>query len=88
MTRKKREPERFSCSDLWLAAMLHSQRKKLVDVQVNKQGRFSVFFTFQGENISPTVESYCKEEATANVTSLRSSMNHLRDLIFQAKSKH
>lgn len=78
--------ETYSTSDLWLGSLLLAETDaKVMDVQVTRSGRETVFFTFSGENLSRLAQSYCREQALANVCQLRRKMNDLRDLIFQAK---
>ncbi len=78
--------EIYSTSDLWLASLLSAEAKaQVMDVQVTRSGRKTVFFTFSGENLSRLAQSYCQEQALANVCQLRRKMNDLRDLIFQAR---
>lgn len=77
---------RCGTSDLWLAAVLDCETNcKLIDVQYSKKGRKTIFFTFEGEDLTQMAEAYCQDEAIANVTALRASMNKLRDLIFTRK---
>ena len=78
--------ERYSTSDLWLGALLLSETEaELMDVQISRHGRETVFFTFSGEGISRMAQAYCENKALANVTELRKKMNDLRDLVFQAR---
>jgi len=80
--------EWYSTSDLWLGALLLSETEaELIDLQISRNGRETVFFTFSGENLSRMAQSYCSNKALANVTQLRRKMNDLRDLIFQAREK-
>jgi hypothetical protein len=77
-------PERYSTSDLWLAALFLSETNaQLIDVQLMRNGRQTVFFTFCGENLSRLAQAYCQEKALANVTQLREKINDLRDVLFQ-----
>ena len=81
-------PENYSTSDLWLAATFLSEGKAiLVDTQVSRNGRETVFFSFEGECLSKLAQSYCSNEALANVTRLRAKINDLRDVIFRARKR-
>ena len=52
--------ECYSTSDLWLGALLLSESEaQLVDLQLSRSGRETVFFTFSGENLSRIAQSYC-----------------------------
>ncbi len=79
-------PELFSTSDIWLGAyFLSESNAQLADVQVSRNGRETVSFSFQGEELTQLARTYCEEEALANVAQLREKINLLRDLIFQSK---
>ncbi len=79
-------PEIYSTSDLWLGALLLAESDaELVDVQFSRNGRETVTFSFEGEELSRSAKAYCNDQALANVTLLRSKINDLRDLIFQAR---
>ncbi len=78
--------ERYSTSDLWLGALFLSETDaRLVDVQLTRNGRETVFFTFSGKDLSRFAQAYCQDKALANVSKLRSKMNDLRDLIFSRR---
>ena len=80
--------ELYSTSDIWLGALLLCETDaQLDDIQINNNGRETVFFSFRGKDLAPLAKSYCRNEALANVTLLRKKINDLRDLIFQAKRK-
>ena len=80
------QQELYSSSDLWLSALLLAETDaELIDVQVSRNGRLTVNFTFAGENLSRAAHAYCNNKAIANVTQLREQLNRLRDLIFQAR---
>ena len=78
--------EQISIQDIWLGGLyLAESDAKLVDVQVNGNGRKTVIFSFKGDKLSEISRAYCNGEALANVTQLRAEINRLRDLIFQAR---
>lgn len=80
-------PEYYSTSDLWLGALLLAETDaELVDVQFTRNGRETAMFSFQGEGLSQMAKAYCNNEALANVAQLRTRINDLRDLIFQARN--
>lgn len=79
-------PEIYATSDIWLGGMFLAETDaELIDVQVSRNGRETVSFSFRGQNLSQLAKSYCQREALANVAQLREKINVLRDLIFQAK---
>ena len=81
--------ELYSTPDLWLGALLLAESNAvLVDVQISRNGRETVMFSFCGENLSQTARAYCKRQAVANVACLRGKLNELRDHIFQAKQSN
>jgi len=78
--------EIYATSDIWLGAILLAEADaELIDVQLSRNGCETVTFSFQGGDVSRVAKAYGKEEAIANVSRLRREINHLRDLIFQAK---
>ena len=78
--------ETLNTSDLWLGGYILSESDaELKDVQISFEGRESVLFNLQGENLSELVKSYYKQEALANVIELRSKLNFLRDIIFESR---
>jgi len=80
--------ELYSTSDIWLGAyFLTESNAQLKDVQVNRNGREGVSFSFQGEELTQLAKTYCQEQALANVIQLRTKINFLRDIIFQSKKK-
>ncbi len=80
--------ERYMTSDFWLGGTLLCETDaELVDVQINRNGRETVIFSFKGENLSRMARAYCNQEAVANVTQLREKINLLRDYIFQTREQ-
>ena len=80
--------EQLTTQDVWLGSVLLTKSNaKLVDVQVNGNGRKTVIFSFKGDNLSEISRAYCNGEAQANVTRLRIELNRLRDHIFQARQR-
>ena len=80
--------DRYETPDFWLGGLfLTKTDARLVEVQINRNGRTTVTFSFEGENLSQLARAYCNQEAVANVTQLREKINHLRDHIFQARAK-
>ena len=77
---------RHDTSDVWLAGFFQAETDaRLVDVQVNRNGRTSVVFSFEGEDLSKAARAYCNGKAVANVVQLRAKINEFRDIIFQAR---
>ncbi|WP_372370412.1 hypothetical protein [Candidatus Uabimicrobium sp. HlEnr_7] len=78
--------ETLNTSDLWLGGYILSESDaELKDVQVSFEGRESILFNLQGENLSELTKSYYKQEALANVAELRNKLNFLRDIIFESR---
>ena len=78
--------ETLNTSDLWLGGYILSESDaELKDVQISFEGRESILFNLQGENLSELAKSYYKQEALANVIELRSKLNFLRDIIFESR---
>ena len=79
--------EHVAIQDIWLGALyLAESDADLIDVQISKNGRRTIIFTFAGENLSELSRAYCNGEAQANVVRLRAGINRLRDFIFQART--
>ena len=78
--------ETLNTSDLWLGGYILSESDaELKDVQISFEGRESILFNLQGENLNELAKSYYKQEALANVIELRSKLNFLRDIIFESR---
>ena len=78
--------ETLNTSDLWLGGYILSESDaELKDVQISFEGRESILFNLQGENLRELAKSYYKQEALANVIELRSKLNFLRDIIFESR---
>ena len=78
----------YDTQDFWLGSVfLTNANARLINVQVSRNGRETVTFSFAGENLAELVRAYCNGEAQANVTRLRENINLLRDFIFQARQK-
>ena len=81
--------EVYSTNDLWLGSLFLTETDaELIDVSFAQNGRNTVTFSFEGENLSKLAKDYSKQVAIANVSHLRKKLNHLRDLIFQHKSRN
>ena len=82
-------PELLVTPDIWQGALLLvATNARLVDIQLSRNGRETIMFTFRGENLSRTAKAYCNQEAVANVTELRVKINELRDVIFQSRKNN
>jgi len=80
--------ETLNTSDLWLGGYILSESDaELKDVQISFEGRESILFNLQGENLSELAKSYYRQEALANVIELRSKLNFLRDIIFESRKQ-
>lgn len=78
--------EIYATSDIWLGAvLLTATDAELIEISRARNGRETVTFSFQGEDLGRLAKAYCQEKAMANVADLRREINRLRDLLFQAK---
>ena len=71
-------------SDLWNAAFLVSggaEIKDLIVTNFNNQKK-SVYFVFNNPKAEKLNQQFISGKATANVIQLKSTMNHLKDLLF------
>jgi len=70
-------------SDLWNCAYLvcNGAEIKSVETQENN-GKSAVFFIVSGSNADKHNQEFLNGKATANVTQLKLTMNHLKDLLF------
>ena len=71
--------------DLWQGAYLLSEGGCLSDVEVCRRydGKQEIVFVFDGEKIEELMRKFQSGQALCNVSRLKASVNHLRDLIFK-----
>jgi len=75
--------DKITTSDLYYGAYLMSNGGRLEGTIVKGADRRKVQFEFTGPRITKLAHEYITGEATANVRYLRSSIKHLRDIIFE-----
>ena len=69
--------------DLYYGAYLLSSGGKLEAVQVHLDGSKKVYFEFSSPKIQSLAYEYTSGDAMVNVRNLKSSLQHLKDLIYQ-----
>ena len=69
--------------DLYYGAYLLSSGSKLEAVQVHLDGSKKVYFEFSSPRIQSLAQEYTSGGAVVNVRNLKSSLQHLKDLIYQ-----
>ena len=70
-------------SDLYYGAYLLSSGGRIEAVQVQLDGSKKVSFEFSGPRIKELTKEYLSGEATVNLRQLKSSLKHLKDIIYQ-----
>jgi hypothetical protein len=70
-------------SDLYYSAYLLSSGGRLEAVQVHLDGSKKVSFEFSSSRMQELTREYLSGEATVNVRELKSSLKHLKDIIYQ-----
>ena len=69
--------------DLWQGAYVLAEGGELEDVRLDKRkGKKEVIFIFTGSDVDKLAKIFQSGQALCNVTRLRASMFHLKDLIF------
>ncbi len=69
--------------DLWQGAYVLAEGGELEDVRLDKRGgKKEVIFIFTGPDVEGLVKVFQSGQALCNVTRLRASMFHLKDLVF------
>ena len=74
-------------ADLFLGAVLLAHGGRLNDVQVrsrNGWGKREVSFRIAGDDLDRIVSGYTAGTIEVNATQLKQSLNHLRDVLFEA----
>jgi hypothetical protein len=75
--------ERVKTSDLYHSAYLLSNGAKLEEIRIKGKSGRNIEFEFTGDNITKLTHEYISGDATVNLRYLKSSLNHLRDIIFE-----
>lgn len=75
--------EKIKTSDLYYGAYLLSSGGKLEGVNVEERSGRKILFEFSSPHISRLAFEYISGEAVVNVRYLKSSLKHLKDIIFE-----
>ena len=78
-----KETDHVKTSDLFYGAYLLSMGGRIDAVQVALDGSKKVFFQFSGPRIQHLTQEYLSGEAMVNLRQLKSSLKHLKDIIYQ-----
>lgn len=70
-------------SDLYYGAYLLASGGRMDVVETALDGSKKVFFQFSSPQIQKLTQEYLSGEATVNLRQLKSSLKHLKDIIFQ-----
>lgn len=73
---------RLLTNDLYEGAWLLSKGIELADLWVDSQGKRSVIFEFNGENVLELQCQYKQGRAEVNVVKLKSSLREMKDRMF------
>lgn len=73
--------------DLWQGAYLLSEGGLLENVKVSSRydGKKEIVFVFDGEKVEELARRFQSGQASCNVSRLKASVNHLKDVIFSDK---
>ena len=82
-----KNPTHTRTHDLFYAAYLLSQGARLMATHVALDGSKRVAFEFQSQRMRELNEDYLSGDAMVNLRTLKSSLHHLKDLIFK-ETKH
>jgi len=78
----------LAVNDLWVSAYLVSSGAELHGLRVSGfGGKRSVSFLFDGNEAERLQRHFVSGRAVANVTQLKATMNHLKDLLFNELRK-
>jgi len=83
---QKIEEERTPCvktSDLYYSAWLLTSGGRIEAIEVKLDGSKKVSFQFSSPQIQRLTQEYLSGEAIVNLRQLKSSLKHLKDIIFQ-----
>jgi len=75
--------EKIKTSDLYYSAYLMSNGVRLDRIRVETHGKRKVQFEFMCPGIGKLADEYISGEAVVNVKDLKSSLKHLKDIIFE-----
>ena len=74
---------RLRTADLYYGAYLLSKGDELKNVDVQDRGKRRVFFVFTGPDLQRHALEYVNGSATVNLKDLKSSIKHLKDIIYE-----
>ena len=75
--------DRIKTSDLYYGAYILSSGGRLDAVESHLDGSKKVAFQFSSPKASQISQEYLSGEATVNLRQLKSSLKHLKDIIYQ-----
>ena len=78
-----KESDHIKTSDLFYGAYLLASGGRLEAVQANLDGSKKVSFHFSSPRVRELTKEYLSGEATVNLRHLKSSLKHLKDIIYQ-----
>lgn len=78
-----REMEKLRTADLYYGAYLMSTGIKLERVDMGGGDKRKVFFVFKGPKLEKRVHEYVSGEAIVNLRYLKSSLKHLKGVVFE-----
>ena len=74
---------KIETKDIWQGAYVMSQGAMLEDVRVEgRNGRREVVFILTGQKVEDQSRLFQLGQAQCNVTTLKASLNHLKDVVF------
>ena len=77
------ETNHVKTSDLYYSAYLLACGGRLDVVETALDGSKKVFFQFSSPRIQQLTREYLSGEATVNLRQLKSSLKHIKDIIYQ-----
>ena len=80
-------PSTFETTDLFRAAFILCVGGELKNVRFKTNGKQTASFIFTGLNLQKHVEKYRSGQARVEPLSLKESLNHLRDILFEELRK-
>jgi len=84
MQTQLKETSRVKTSDLYYGAYLLARGGRIDVVETALDGSKKVFFQVSCPMIQKLTQEYLSGEATVNIRQLKSSLKHLKDIIYSA----
>jgi len=75
--------KKIRTADLYYGAYLMCNGAKLTDTCMGGSRGDKVFFVFTGKDMARLAFEYISGEATVNLNYLKSSLKHLKDIVFE-----